>query len=172
MDKAIKIQNGVESQPKTVGVESRVEACRGKPTEKGFIHTGNKVYSPQLTSTYKETKILEDLNNNKEWVFRDQRRYLNQAKDPRPPRDYVMGFVGGLTQRIWKRIYNYRYDKVTQRTRSKRCSWTTGISFVKMDYASISREFHSRLTQVPPTYLLQTTQVTGDGQSHQYTERS
>ena len=28
-----------------------------------------------------------------------------------------------------------------------------------MDYASLSGEFHSRLTQVPPTYLLQTTQV-------------
>ena len=27
-----------------------------KPTEKGVIHTGNKVYMPPLPSTYKETE--------------------------------------------------------------------------------------------------------------------
>ena len=33
------------------------------------ITTGGGVYGPPLTSKYKETKILEDLNDGMEWVF-------------------------------------------------------------------------------------------------------
>ena len=35
---------------------------------------------------------MEDLNNGTEWVFRDYRISLNQAKHPLPPRDSVMEF--------------------------------------------------------------------------------
>ena len=35
-------------------------------------------------------ELLEELNDGMEWVFRYYWRYLNQAKDPVPPRDDVM----------------------------------------------------------------------------------
>ena len=63
MDKAIKRCKGVESQPIHVGVEARADKCGKTPTEKGVIRTGQKVYRPTLTYTYKETEILEDLND-------------------------------------------------------------------------------------------------------------
>ena len=63
MDKSTKKRKGIESQPISLGVEAGVEACRKKPTEKGGINIGNKFYRPPLKSTYKETKLLEDLND-------------------------------------------------------------------------------------------------------------
>ena len=63
-----------------------------KKSEKGVMRTGKKVYRPPLTSTYKETKLLEYLNNGIEWVFRYYGISLKQAKYPLPYRDYVMEF--------------------------------------------------------------------------------
>ena len=71
MDQAIKIRKGVKIHPIAVGVESRTEAYREPPSETGVIHTGKKVYRPPLPYTYKETEILEDLNDGIECVFRD-----------------------------------------------------------------------------------------------------
>ena len=49
---------------------------------KGVIRTGKKDYMPPLPSTYKEKELSEDLNNGMDWMFRDYRRSLKQAKDP------------------------------------------------------------------------------------------
>ena len=43
MDKAIKIQKGVEGYPIAVGVEEGAEARGKNPIEKGVIFTGTKV---------------------------------------------------------------------------------------------------------------------------------
>ena len=48
------------------------------PPEKGVTNTGNKVYIPPLTSTFKETEISEDLKDRMKWVFRDYGIYLKQ----------------------------------------------------------------------------------------------
>ena len=59
---------------------------RNNPHRKGsYTHRG-KFYSPPLPSTYKETQILEDLNDGMEWVFRDYGRSLNKSKAPLQPR--------------------------------------------------------------------------------------
>ena len=92
MDKAIKRRKVVESYPIAVGVEVGAEICREKPTEKGVICTGKKVYRHPLPSTYKETELSEDLNDGMEWVFIDYGRSLKQEKEPLPPRDDVMEF--------------------------------------------------------------------------------
>ena len=63
-----------------------------KNIENGGIRTGKKVYRAPLPSTYKETEVSEELNDGMEWVFRDYRRSLNQAKDPLPPMYDVIEF--------------------------------------------------------------------------------
>ena len=69
-----------------------MEAC-GKPHKKKVvIHTVKKFYRPPLTSTYKETELLEELNNGMEWVLRDYGRSIKQEKGPLPPRDDVVEF--------------------------------------------------------------------------------
>ena len=92
MDKAIKIRKGIEIQPIYLGVETRADACGKPPTEKGVIRKRKKVYMPPLPSTYKETELLDDLNDGMEWVFRDYEISLKQAKDPLQPRYDVMEF--------------------------------------------------------------------------------
>ena len=64
----------------------------GDPIEKGVILTGKKVYRPSLPSTYKETELLEELNDGMEWVLIDYGVSLNQAKYPLPHRGYLMEF--------------------------------------------------------------------------------
>ena len=51
-----------------------------------MICTGKKVYRNPLPSTYKETELLEDLNDGMEWVLRDYGTSLKKTKDPLPPR--------------------------------------------------------------------------------------
>ena len=80
MDKSINRQKLVEGQTIAVGVDAGADACGKNPIEKGVISTGKKVYRPPLPSTYKETELLEDLNDGMEWVFRYYGRYLKQAK--------------------------------------------------------------------------------------------
>ena len=55
MNQATKIRKGVNRQTISVGVEARAEACGETP--------GNKFYRIPLPSTYKETEILDNLNN-------------------------------------------------------------------------------------------------------------
>ena len=82
-----------------------MEACVKPPTEIGVIPTGKKVYSPPLPSTYKETRLSEDLNDVMEWVFREYMRSLKQAKDPLPPRDDVLEFnVRTKTKELGKNL--------------------------------------------------------------------
>ena len=50
MDKAIKRQKELKPSM-NVGVEAGVEAYGKTPTQKGVIHTGKKVYRPQLPYT-------------------------------------------------------------------------------------------------------------------------
>ena len=56
-----KRSKGLEIKTMAIGVESRVEAHWDKPPEKEVIHTGRKVYRPQLPSTYKKTELSDDL---------------------------------------------------------------------------------------------------------------
>ena len=53
----------VEGHTIAIVVESRSESHREKISEKGGIITGRKVYSPPLTSTYRETDLSGSLNN-------------------------------------------------------------------------------------------------------------
>ena len=92
MYKAIKRKKLVEGQPISVCIDTGAEACGKNPTEKGVIRTGEKLYRPPLPSTYKETEILEDLNDGTERVLKYYGIYLKQAKEPLPPRDDVMEF--------------------------------------------------------------------------------
>ena len=48
---------------KAVCIEAGAEACGKYPTEKEFIRIGKKVYRISLPSNYKETELLEDLND-------------------------------------------------------------------------------------------------------------
>ena len=70
MDRAIKIQKGVEGRPIAVGVEEGAEACSIPSTETVVTRTGKKFYMPSLPSNYKETNFSEDLHDGMEWVFR------------------------------------------------------------------------------------------------------
>ena len=63
MDKVTKIRKGVEIQSTAIVVYTRAESCGKKPTEKGVIRTGKKLYRPPLPSTYKETEPLGGLND-------------------------------------------------------------------------------------------------------------
>ena len=92
MDKSIKRQKLFESQTIAVGVDAVSEVCGKNPTEQGVIRTGKKVYRPPLTSTYKETELLEDLNDGMECLFRDYGRSFKKKKDPLQPRDDMMEF--------------------------------------------------------------------------------
>ena len=92
MDKSINRFKGVESQSIYVGFGAGAEVWGKPPTEKGVICTGKKVYRPPLPSTYKERELLEDINDDMEWVFRYYVISLKKSKDPLPPRDDVMEF--------------------------------------------------------------------------------
>ena len=92
MDQSTKIRKGVEINPIAVDVEARAYACGKKPTEKGVIRTGKKVYRNPIPSTNKETELPENINDDIEWVFRAYGRPLKKSKDPLPPREDVMEF--------------------------------------------------------------------------------
>ena len=92
MDKAIKRRKGVEIHPIAAGVDAGADACRKNPTENEVIRTGKKVYSPPLSSTNKETKLSENLNDGMKCVFIDYGISLEQAKYPPPPRYDVLEF--------------------------------------------------------------------------------
>ena len=60
-----------------------MEACGKPPQRKGsYTHREEsiQVYRHPLPDTYKETGLLEDLNDGMEWVIIDYGRYLKQAK--------------------------------------------------------------------------------------------
>ena len=69
-----------------------LDECGKTPTEKGDILIGKKVYRPPLPSTYNEAESLEYFNDGIEWVVRDYRTSLKEAKEPRPLRNNVMVF--------------------------------------------------------------------------------
>ena len=71
---------------------ARDKVCRNPPSplKKGVICTGKKFYSHPLLYSYKETELSEELNYRMGRVFRDYRRYLKQAKESLPPRDYMV----------------------------------------------------------------------------------
>ena len=81
MDKSIKIMKVIERQTIYIGVGAGAEACGENPTEKGVIRRGKKLYRPPLPSTYKETKLLEDLNDGMEW-FQILRDLLESSRGP------------------------------------------------------------------------------------------
>ena len=64
----------------------------GESPGEGVICKYRKVYRPLTPSTYKETEILEDLNDVIEWVFRYCGRPLKHAKDSLLPRDNLVYF--------------------------------------------------------------------------------
>ena len=92
-----------------------MEAC-GKPhTKKVVIHTVNKFYRLPLPSTYKETELLEELNNGMEWVLRDYGRSIKQEKGPLPPRDDVVEFnVHTNTKELENNLKIQGYPSVLQ----------------------------------------------------------
>ena len=69
--KSIKGRKLIESHPIAIGVEAGAEAYGKNPTKKEVVRTEKKFYRPPLPSTYKGTKLLEDLNVGVEWVLRD-----------------------------------------------------------------------------------------------------
>ena len=50
------------------------------PKKRELYAPGKKFYMHPLPSNYKETGLLEDLNDGMEWVIIDYGRYLKQAK--------------------------------------------------------------------------------------------